>query len=80
MNNNKIFFAGLLLGAAAGATLALFLSSEKGKELLAEARESANDIKEDIKDKISGLDDELNALLQKGKDFLDELRAGSATS
>lgn len=74
MNNNKIFFAGLLLGAAAGATLALFLSSDKGKEMLAEAKESAGDLKEDLKDKVAGLDKELHALMKKGKDFLDELK------
>ena len=38
MSNNKKFLGGLLLGAAAGAALAIFFSSDKGKEVVADAK------------------------------------------
>ena len=37
------FVAGLILGAAAGAAVALFLQTDKGKEILATIKDAAGD-------------------------------------
>lgn len=62
--SNKKFFGGLILGAAAGAALALFLSSDKGKKVVA-----------DTKTKLKDLGEELEDLIQKSKVKLDEMEA-----
>ncbi len=64
MLNNQKFLSGLLLGAAAGAAITIFLNSDKGKELVAEA-----------KARFSNLNTELDSLLARGKVFLDEMEA-----
>jgi gas vesicle protein len=43
MKGSQKFLAGVLIGAAAGAAIAIFLKSEKGQELLAKAKECTND-------------------------------------
>ena len=60
MNNNK-FVAGILLGAAAGASLALLLSSDKGKELL-----------DQVKGYAEKATDEVSNLFAKAKDGVEE--------
>lgn len=60
MNNNK-FVAGILLGAAAGASLALLLSSDKGKELL-----------DQVKGYAEKATDEVSNLFAKVKDGVEE--------
>ncbi len=62
--SNKKFLGGLILGAAAGAAIALFLSSDKGKEVVAEA-----------KTKLEDLGNELESLINKSKVKLDEMEA-----
>jgi gas vesicle protein len=61
---NKKFLGGLILGAVAGVALALFLSSAKGKKVMADA-----------KDKWQDLSDEIDSLLNKPKVTLDEMEA-----
>jgi gas vesicle protein len=60
--SNKKFLGGLVLGAAAGAAIALFLSSDKGKEVVAGA-----------KTKLQDFGDEINSLIKKSKIKLDEM-------
>jgi len=67
MNSNQKFWAGLFLGAATGAAISLFLSSDKGKEALADAKETAEKFGNDIKTKLQNLDKEIHSLLEKGK-------------
>jgi gas vesicle protein len=62
--SNKTFLGGLILGAAAGAVLTLFLSSDKGKEVVAGA-----------KTKLQDLGDEIDSLITKSKIKLDEMEA-----
>ena len=73
MNNEHKFLAGLLLGAAAGAALALFLNSEKGKEIINDAKGSAEKLEEDLHNKWDEFDTVMNDFLQKGKSFIDDL-------
>jgi len=54
--SNKKFFGGLILGASAGAALTLFLSSDKGKKVVA-----------DTTTKLQDLVDKLETLVNKGK-------------
>jgi gas vesicle protein len=62
--SNKKFLGGLILGAAAGAAIALFLSSDKGKKVVADA-----------KTKLQDLGDEVDRLIHEGKAKLDEMEA-----
>lgn len=62
MSENKKLLAGILLGAAAGAALAILLSSEKGKEFLSDLQDTASKLGEGVKDTI-----------EKGKQFAADL-------
>ena len=73
MNSNQKFWTGLFLGAAAGAAIALFLSSDKGKEILADAKDTAEKFGNDIKEKLQSLDKEMDVLVEKGKVVATEL-------
>jgi len=73
MNNNQKFWSGLILGAAAGAAIALLLNTDKGKEVLADAKDSAEKMGNDLKSKLEHLDKELKSLLEKGKEIASEL-------
>ena len=73
MNNNQKFIAGLLLGAVAGAALALFLNSDKGKELISDVKEGADKMQDGLKDKLQEFDLAVNSLLEKGKAFVNDL-------
>jgi len=73
MNNNQKFIAGLLLGAVAGAALALFLNSDKGKELINDVKEGADKMQDGLKDKLQEFDVAVNSLLEKGKAFVNDL-------
>ena len=58
MKGSQKFLAGVLIGAAAGAAIALFLKSEKGQELLAKAKECTNDWADQVKDKWNAFKEE----------------------
>jgi len=77
MSNQK-FLAGLLIGAAAGAAITVFLHSKKGKELLASAKEKAEDWGDDIKDKLSDIDDGINDLVDRSKSFFADAKKKAA--
>lgn len=72
MSSQK-FIAGVIVGAAAAAAIALFLQSDKGKEIIADLKNAANDAGDNLKSKVQDFDDELNALIKKGKQFVQDL-------
>ncbi len=78
MNNNQKFWSGLLLGAAAGTAIALFLSSDKGKEVVADAKDAADKLVKDIKNKLEDLDKEFKSLMEKGKTIAEEVENQAA--
>lgn len=80
MTDNNKFLTGLLLGAAAGAALALFLSSEKGKEMINHVKDSADTFEDDLHKKWEEVDSVMNDLLAKGKSFLEELEQKASQS
>ena len=73
MNDNQKFVAGLILGAAAVAAVALFMQSEKGKEFMSNIKDAADDAQTNLKQKLKSFDDEVATLLRKGKKFVDDL-------
>jgi gas vesicle protein len=56
MGGNSKFLAGLIVGAAAGAAIAILLNSEKGKELLSDLKAAASDAIDEIKDGVTGFE------------------------
>lgn len=68
MTDNQRFLSGLALGAAAGAAIAILLSSDKGKEVLEDIRSFASKAGDKVKDGLSGLTDEVSDLWSKTKD------------
>ena len=70
---NKKFIGGLLLGAVAGAALALFLTSDKGEELVEDLKDAADQAADDAKEQWGNLQGELGTLLKKGKTFVEDL-------
>jgi|GEM_PF-6254957 len=51
MKGANKFFAGILFGVTAGVALALFLKSDKGKEIMEKVKEGAEDLVDNIKSK-----------------------------
>jgi len=76
------FVAGIVLGAVAGAALALFLTSDTGKEILEDITDAAGGAADTAKKKLESLNGELDALLKKGKAFVEDLehKAKEATA
>ncbi|HVX49529.1 MAG TPA: YtxH domain-containing protein [Chitinophagaceae bacterium] len=67
------FLTGVILGAAAGAAIALFITSEKGQEMIDDITGAAGDVAGKAKKQWDNLSDELAALLKKGKAIVDDL-------
>ena len=80
MTDNQKFIAGLVLGVAAGAALVLLFSGDKGKEVLADAKEMAADVEQKVKDSIEEFDQSFNELLEKGRDFIAQLQTAATTN
>ncbi len=73
MNDNHKFIAGLLLGALAGTALALYLNSEKGKQLLSDIQLDAASLKSDIDAGIDKVDESMQDMLSKARNLVTEL-------
>ncbi len=74
MSDNQKFFAGLILGAAAGAIVTLFLQSDKGKDLVSKVKEKAGDVSDDLKSRVDDVDHKVTDLIDKGKQFVNDLK------
>ncbi|MGN6617125.1 MAG: YtxH domain-containing protein [Ilyomonas sp.] len=72
MSNQKLIL-GIILGAAAGTLATWYLTSDKGQELLADVKETAKDVQGSIKDKLSSFEQEITDLLNKGKQFVQDI-------
>lgn len=73
MSENSKFISGLLLGALAGSALALYLSSDKGKEFLANMNIDTDEIKEDMTETYGKAKENVEELLAKAKQLVKEL-------
>jgi gas vesicle protein len=73
MLGNSKFIAGLLVGAAAGAAIAILLNSEKGKEIIDDLKAAANKAGDELKGAAGRLEAELSAVVEKGKEYAENL-------
>ena len=73
MNILNKFVAGLALGVAAGAAVAMFLQTEKGKEILSDIKEAADDAGSNLRSNLKNFEGEMNDLIKKGKKFVEDL-------
>ena len=73
MTSGQKFLGGILLGVAAGVAIALFVNSDKGKEMISDISDAAEDAADNIKSKYSDLGKQLKDLLKKGKKVLDDV-------
>ena len=80
MNDNQKFVAGLILGAAAVAAAALFLQSEKGKEFMSNVKDAVDDAQQNLRQRLQNFDEEVAALLNKGKQFVEDLESKAKDS
>ena len=67
MNDKEKFLTGLILGGLAGAALTLFLSSNKGKEMVNDLKTKSDDLQEDVKEKVAEFETAMEALLDKAR-------------
>ncbi|MDP4187706.1 MAG: YtxH domain-containing protein [Bacteroidota bacterium] len=70
MSNGSKFLAGVLLGAAAGAAIGIFLTSDKGKEMMADIKEKAGKSTEGFKKTVKHFEEEMNDTLKRAKKFV----------
>ena len=73
MNILNKFVAGLVIGVAAGAAVALFLQTEKGKEILSDIKDAAEDAGSNLRSNLKNFESEMNDLIKKGKKFVEDL-------
>jgi len=72
MNILNKFVAGLVLGAAAGAAVAMFLQTEKGKEILSDIKDAAEDAGSNLRSNLKNFEGEMSDLIKKGKKFVED--------
>jgi gas vesicle protein len=53
MSDNSKFLAGVLLGAAAGAAIGYLMTTEKGKEILADLKTAAGNAATEVKETVN---------------------------
>ena len=79
MKNNQKFLSGFMLGAAAGAVVTVFLQSDKGQELIQNARASIKDATAELKNGIENMDTTIESWINKGRNLIAEIRNRSNT-
>lgn len=77
MSNQSKFIAGLLLGAAAGAAIAYLMTSDRGKEILADLKSAASNAGEEVKAAANEVETEINEALEKGKEWVSNLKSNA---
>ena len=81
MSDNQKFLTGLVLGAAAGVAIALFLTqTEKGKALVEDIKKETDDLKDGFETKLSELEKRMTDLIAKGKSIIDEIDQKAKTA
>jgi gas vesicle protein len=79
MNDNSKFLAGLLLGAAAGAAIGYFLTTDKGKEIIEEFKSAALSAGDNIKSAVKHFESEFDAVVEKGKKWANDVEGNVNT-
>lgn len=75
MSDNGKFVTGLLLGAAAAAALGYFFTTDKGKKVVGDLKDIAGKAGDNLKDAVSNLEKEVNNVVEKGKQYAEDLEA-----
>jgi len=73
MTSGQKFLGGILLGVAAGVAIALFVNSDKGKELISDLGDAAGDAGDKLKTKYAEYGDQVKDFIKKGKSFLQDM-------
>jgi gas vesicle protein len=73
MNAAQKFLGGIILGVAAGVAIALFINSDKGKELISDVTDAAGDATDNLKNRFSEFEKQAKDLMTKGKAFVDDI-------
>lgn len=75
MTSGQKILGGIILGVAAGVAIALFANSEKGKKLISDVSDAAEDAGESLKNKYDEYEDEVKDFIKKGKSFLKDMES-----
>jgi len=75
MTTGQKFLGGIMLGVAAGVAIALFINSDKGKEIIADVSDAAGGAKDNLKSKLGDFEDQMKDLLKKGKAFVSDIES-----
>lgn len=79
MTTGQKFLGGIMLGVAAGVAIALFINSDKGKEILSDVTDAAGDVTNKLKNKVGDVTDSLkNKLSDYEDDFKNVLKKGKS--
>lgn len=73
MNTNKKLLSGIILGVVIGTAIILLTQTEKGKGILSDLGDTADDVKDNLKDKKNSFDKQFKELIKKGKSFIEDL-------
>jgi len=68
-------FLSFLLGGIVGASLALLLAPQSGRETRRRIRELAEDVKDKTKDYAGDVKEKVTSTVDKGKDFFEEKKS-----
>jgi len=71
-DNSKLIF-GLLIGAIAGAAIAVFISSDKGQEIIEDIKDATGKAEKDFKKAIDKAVDKFEDKISKGKEYAMDL-------
>ncbi len=72
MSDQSKFITGLLLGAAAGAAIAYFMTTEKGQEIMEDLKSAAANAGDEVKEKMKQFESEIESAVEKGKRWAGE--------
>lgn len=75
MTSGQKFLGGVLLGVAAGVAIALFVNSDKGKELIKDLNDAAGDAGDKLQTKFAEYEGQVKDFINKGKSFLKDMES-----
>lgn len=73
MANSTSFWIGLAVGAAAAASLAIFLQSDQGQDVMDDIKDAADKAQDEIKKAYGAFEDKLDSYLSKSKEVSDDV-------
>ena len=73
-------FLSFLLGGIVGASLALLLAPQSGRETRRRIKEFAEDIKDKTKEYAEDVKERVTSTVEKGKEFLEEKKSAISTA